>query len=91
MLDAINLERKGIPTAVVGLDRLLNTVGKGMARVQGYPEMRFAAIPYLGTLQATEEAIREKALDVVPKVERILISEPKPQTSPATGGRQQKA
>ena len=75
MLDTINLERKGIPAAVVGKDKLLNTTGKAMARVQGYPSLRFAAYEYSVSdsgVSATEEEEKAGAAMVAPQVERIL-------------------
>ena len=78
MLDTINLERKGIPAAVVGLDNLLNTVGKGMARAHGYGSLQFAVFPY-GHSEwggaATEEGLRAKLTVAAPQVERILTGE----------------
>jgi hypothetical protein len=78
VLDAINLERKGIPAAVVGQDKLINTTGKGMARAQGYPSMSFAVIPYSATNwggAATDAELKEKADTAAPQVERILTGE----------------
>jgi hypothetical protein len=78
VLDAINLERKGIPAAVIGQDKLINTTGKGMARAQGYPTMNFAVIPYSATEwggAATDAEIKERADTAVPQVERILTGD----------------
>ncbi|RMF94181.1 MAG: hypothetical protein D6736_00550 [Nitrospinota bacterium] len=78
MLDAVNLERRGIPAAVVGLDKLVQTTGRGMARAQGYPGMRFAVIPYATSDwggAAQEEELRAKAQAAAPQVERILTAE----------------
>lgn len=78
MLDAVNLERKGIPAAVVGQDKLVNTTGKGMARALGYPTMGFAVIPYAVTDwggAATDEELMAKAHTAAPQVERILTAE----------------
>ena len=78
MLDAINLERKGIPAAVVGQDKLINTTGKGMAKAQGYASMDFAVIPYSAADwggSATDEELGAKAQIAAPQVERILTGE----------------
>jgi hypothetical protein len=75
VLDTINLERKGIPAAVVGLDKLVNTTGKAMARLQGYPSLNFAVFPYSASewgSAATEEELETRAASVAPQVERIL-------------------
>jgi hypothetical protein len=78
VLDAIYLERKGIPAAVVGQDKLVNTTGRGMAKAQGYPAMNFAIIPYSPTDwggAATKEELAAKAEVAAPQVERILTGE----------------
>ena len=78
MLDAINLERKGIPAAVVGQDKLINTTGKGMAKAQGYASMDFAVITYSAADwggSATDEELGAKAQIAAPQVERILTGE----------------
>ena len=78
MLDTINLERKGIPAAVVGQDKLLNTTGKGMASAQGYRSMNFAMYPYSPNEwsgAATEEELKARAAAVAPQVERILTGD----------------
>jgi hypothetical protein len=78
VLDAVNLERRGIPAAVVGLDKLVHTTGKGMAQAQGYPAMRFAVIPYSVTDwggAATNEELLAKAQVAAHQVERILTTD----------------
>ena len=75
MLDTINLERKGMPAAVVGLDKLVNTTGKAMARAQSYPSLNFAVFPYSASewgSAATEEELKTRAASVAPQVKRIL-------------------
>ena len=75
MLDAVNFERRGIPAAVVGQDKTLGTTGKGMAIAQGYPNLRFAVIPYGHTAASPEEEIMQHARDAARQVERILTSD----------------
>ncbi len=75
MLDTINLERRGIPAAVVGHDRLLNTTGKGMAVAQGYRSLKFAVLPHSSdewSGPATVDEIKAIAAAVAPQVERIF-------------------
>lgn len=75
MLDTINLERKEMPAAVVGLDKLVNTTGKAMAKLQGYPSLNFAVFPYSASewgSAATEDELTARAAAVAPQVERIL-------------------
>lgn len=76
MLDTINLERRGKPAAVVGLDKLVNTTGRAMARAQGYPALRFAVFPYSAAewgSAASEDELRLRAESVVEQIRRILI------------------
>ena len=78
MLDTINLERKGIPAAVVGHDKLFATTGKGMARAQGYPSLNFAMFPYSHSEwggAATDEELKARAALLAPQVERILTGD----------------
>ena len=78
MLDTINLERKGIPAAIIGVDRLLKTTGKGMARAQGYPSLQFAEYVFSHSALgggASDEEIKSCAMVLAPQVERILIGE----------------
>ncbi len=75
MLDTINLERKGKPAAVIALDKLVNTTGKAMARVQGFPSLEFAVFPYSAAewgSAASEEELKLRAESVVTQVRRIL-------------------
>lgn len=75
MLDTISLERKGLPAAVLGLDRLVNTTGKAMARAQGYPSLECAVFPYSVSEwagAATDDEVRSRVELLVPQVERIL-------------------
>ena len=75
MLDTINLERKEMPAAVVGLDKLVNTTGKAMAKLQGYPSLNFAVFPYSASewgSAATEDELTARAAAVAPQVDRIL-------------------
>ena len=75
MLDTIALERKGIPAAVVGQDKLVNTTGKAMARAQGYPSLGFAVFPYVHSEwggAATKAELKARAAELVPQIEHIL-------------------
>jgi len=75
VLDTINIERKGKPAAVIGLDKLVNTTGKAMARAQGYPGLEFAVFPYAAAewgSAASEEELKLRAESVVTQIRRIL-------------------
>ncbi|MCC6856291.1 MAG: hypothetical protein IT189_09550 [Microbacteriaceae bacterium] len=75
MLDTINLERRGKPAAVIGLDKLVNTTGKAMARAQGYPTLGFAVFPYSAAewgSAASEAELKARAESVVGQIRAIL-------------------
>lgn len=64
-----------MPAAVVGLDKLVNTTGKAMARAQGYPVLSFAVFPYVASewgSAASDAELRSRAESVVSQVARIL-------------------
>ncbi len=76
MLDAITLERKGIPSAVVATAKLANTTGRAMARAQQAPDFPIATIEFhtgLMTNLASLEDARRLAHVALPQVERILL------------------
>jgi hypothetical protein len=76
VLDTINLEIAGLPSAVVGLDKLVNTTGKAMARAQGYPGLPFAEFPYVASewgSAASEAELKGRAESVVPQIVKILL------------------
>lgn len=80
MADAITLERRGIPAALVAIDRLVNTTGRAMARAQGVPDYPFAVIT--ADLAATDmvtsdEQIGAMARSVASQVEAILLGKKK--------------
>ena len=77
MLDAITLERRGIPAAPIGVEKLVMTTGRGMARIQGFPDFPIAVIENpTGTFTGAErdarrfQAIAESAAS---QVESILL------------------
>jgi hypothetical protein len=75
VLDTINVERRGKPAAIVGLDKLVNTTGKAMARAQGYPHLEFAVFPYSAAewgSAASEAELKMRAESVVPQIRKIL-------------------
>jgi hypothetical protein len=75
VLDTINVEKKGKPAAIVGLDKLVNTTGKAMARAQGYPALEFAVIPYSAAewgSAASKQQLKAQAESIVSQIRRIL-------------------
>ena len=78
MVDAITLERRGIPVAMIGTESLVNTTGRGMARAQGIPDYPIAIVPHtLGILEdlTNEEEVASIAKSVVDQVEAILTGQ----------------
>lgn len=52
VLDAIMMERRGLAAAPVGTERLAQTTGRGMARLQGLPDFPIAIIHARGRLES---------------------------------------
>lgn len=77
MLDAITLERRGIPAAAVGVEKLVETTGRGMCRAQGLPDYPIASIAHptgsLASVNDTATLSRYAAL-IADQVERILTT-----------------
>jgi hypothetical protein len=75
VLDAITVERRGIPAAMVGAEKLVNMTGKGMAKLQGLPDFPLAIIPGEGLLEGirTDEERRQVAIGIAAQVENILL------------------
>ena len=75
MLDAITLERRGVPAAAVGVQKLVETTGRGMCRAQGVPEYPIATVDHsTGSLASVKDAetLSRYAALVADQVERIL-------------------
>ena len=76
MADAITLERRGLPAAALGVEKLVNTTGRAMARAQGAPDYPIAAIPHdLGVVEdlRDDEEVSVLAKTVLDQVEAILL------------------
>jgi hypothetical protein len=75
VLDAIMIQRHGIPTAVVGVEKLIKTTGIGMARAQGVPDLPMIVLDHsIGILEGTHEAgiIDKLAFQAAVQMEQIL-------------------
>lgn len=75
MLDAITLERRGVPAAAVGVEKLVETTGRGMCRAQGVPDYPIASIAHpTGSLASVTDAetLSRFAAAIADQVERIL-------------------
>lgn len=84
MLDTIAMERRGIPAAIIGAEKLVTTTGRGMARAQGFPDLDMAVLvqPQGIMTSGSDDAaqIADLVSQAVPQVERILLG-----ASPAEG------
>jgi hypothetical protein len=68
--DGILFERAGVPAVSIVSDSFLMS-GRAMAKVQGFPGFAFLAVRHPVASLDTEQ-IRERALDAVPELVRIL-------------------
>ena len=70
MHDGIELEKQGVPTAVIITDEFVNQA-KAIAEIQGIPDYPFAVIPHpIGRL--TPKDLKERAKLALPQVLKIL-------------------
>jgi hypothetical protein len=70
------MERRGIPAAVVGVEKLLMTTGRGMARAQGYPDLPVATFKHeagIMTAATGEDAMHAAMVDAAAQVEDIVL------------------
>ncbi len=70
------MERRGIPAAVIGVEKLVATTGKGMARAQGYPDFPMVVISHpTGHLVGLDDAevIAGLATVAATQIANILI------------------
>jgi hypothetical protein len=70
-VDALTLERMGIPVAAIGSDALVRSTGIAMARAHGYPNYPFVMVPHF--LEPTFEVVQQTVEIAVPQAERILL------------------
>ncbi len=76
MLDAIFLEKRGIPAANVGEEYLMKSVGAAMMKLHGMPNLPIATIPHaraLETILKDEDDLRVIVEIAAPQVEAILL------------------
>ena len=72
MHDGIELEKRGVPTAVICTEPFISSA-RAMSKIGGIPEYPFVVLPHpLGSL--SPEALREKAVQAAPEVLRILLA-----------------
>jgi hypothetical protein len=76
VLDAIALEKRGIPAVPIGVQQLVMTTGRGMARIQGVPDFPIAVLTHaMGALESIDDpkVIEGLANQAMPQVETILL------------------
>lgn len=72
MHDGIELEKRGVPAAVVCTEPFVSSA-RAMAQIGGIPDYPFAVVPHpLGSL--TPEALREVAVQAAPQVLQLLLA-----------------
>jgi hypothetical protein len=77
VLDAITMERRGVPAAAVGVKKLVETTGRGMCRAQGIPDYPIAVVDHpTGSLASLNDAalISRYAAAIAEQVEGILTT-----------------
>jgi len=77
VLDAIVIERRGVPSVPVGTDKLVESTGRAMARIHGVPDFPVATIPWSrGGMENISSADDARALAelAVRQVEEIVLS-----------------
>lgn len=72
MADTTYLEKRGIPTATIGDDKLTDTVGRATAKLHGVPGLLFARVPYPICAASDEGELGRKIDMLLPQVEAIL-------------------
>jgi hypothetical protein len=71
VLDAINLEKQGIPAVAVVTEPFARTAA-GLAELNGMPGYPFVVVPHpFGSLDET--TVRSRADAVLEKIERLLL------------------
>ena len=72
MHDAISLEKKGVPAAVICTEPFVSSAN-AMAKLGGIPDYPYVVVPHpLGSL--TTDALRQRAIQAAPEVLRILLA-----------------
>ena len=72
------MEKAGIPAAIIGVEKLVMTTGRGMARAQGIPDYPVAVVAHdMGAMadMKSDEEVQAMAAAAAPQVEAILIGE----------------
>ncbi len=76
MADGTVFEKRGVPAAAI-ITHTFTASANAMARLNGYPNYRYAMIPHpLSSLNA--EQVKQRAREVLPEILAILGLEEKP-------------
>jgi hypothetical protein len=75
VIDAISLERRGVPAAMVGSEILVDTVGRGMATAHGYEDFPMATIADVGYVPGFNDIDPAGMDSVVGQIHRILTGD----------------
>ena len=78
MLDSLAMEQKGIPAVCIGIEKLVMTTGKGMARALGVPDYPIAVLSHdMGVLAniKSEDEIEALAQAAAAQVEAYLTED----------------
>ena len=76
MADAMTLERLGIPVAMVGIEKLVMTTGKAMAKAHGLSDYPVAVVSHaMGPVEDLRngQGVRHMADSLAEQVAAILI------------------
>ncbi|MBI2958248.1 MAG: hypothetical protein HYY32_05330 [Chloroflexi bacterium] len=76
--DGLALEKMGVPAAVVGNSKLVDTTGKATARAHGLPEYPFVCLNGEQMMMFSREEMLQSVEEAVPQVESILLQGPAP-------------
>lgn len=60
MVDAVEIEKRGTVAVASGLEGLMNSVGRAMARAQSFPDLAFAVVYSSEPQAAAAEAAHKK-------------------------------
>lgn len=69
-VDAITLEKTGIPVGAIGTETLIKTTGRAMARAHGYQAYPFVSVPHF--IESTDQAVQRSIELALPQVEKVL-------------------
>jgi|TARA_B100000315_G_scaffold194160_1_gene184775 hypothetical protein len=76
VLDALTMEKAGIPAAAIGVEKLVMTTGRGMARAQGIPDYPIAVVSHdMGAMADMhgDDEVMTMAAAAAHQVEAILL------------------